>query len=505
MSDKILLISLQNDVEIIGLKQLHYSLMKNGYDSHLLFLPEFTDKDGYQSKRFVWIRDFVNVFKPMLIGISLMSGEYYKAINLARLLKYYFEDIPIICGGIHPTISPESCIDYFDYVCIGEGDQTIIDFVKNIKNPEVVNNLAYKENNVMVRNELNPLLADLDSLPFYDFIPFKSLIQRKDGRIDKIDKKSFKKYSRFNGAHYSVVASRGCPFSCTYCCNNFLSRLYSSKSVRRRSIGSIIKELERFCDSDNIKLVSFQDDCFLSNRLQDISEFSSLYRKRVGKPFSMHAAPVYVTDEKIATLSYSGLSWINLGLQTGSDGFNRDIYHRRSYSSDFLRAAKIAEKYGVATFCDVIVDNPIESEDCKLETINVLMNTPKPFFPQMFSLNLYEGTELYNRIGKSGDFCSKDYALYEKNKINKIIRLACFLPEKYMKLLIKVRDKRGFSLFLNFSHLLSSVVFEPISYFRLIRRANKGSYLKTISNISDLVKRGLYSYMMQFRKVSNEK
>lgn len=492
----ILLISLQEDVEIIGLKQLHYQLMEK-YDSKLLYLPNLNSLDK--------ILHFIKEIDPIFIGISLMSGEYYKAKELTNAIRNSEIEIPIIWGGIHPTISPESCVHDTDYVCIGEADKMIFDFADNINNPENVKNLCYIKDGDIVKNELYSPIENLDELPFYDYVPINSYIQDKSGEIVPLNKKMLKKYSRFSGAHYSIISSRGCPFSCAYCCNNFLSKLYSDyPRVRRRSVDSIIEELKTISDNKDIKMIAFQDDCFMSNSEENIEKFCYMHKNKINKSFSIHSIPIYVTENKVRLFKDAGMSWLSLGLQTGSDRVNKEIYKRRSLKSDFIKAVDIAKKYDVSTFCDVILDNPLESNEESLETINTLMSIPKPFHPQIFSLTLYEGTELHNNIFSHEDYCKKNYAMYEKTTINKMIRLSCFLPKSYMSYLVneyqKGENRIKFIVSFWILNWLSLLMIEPIYYFRLIRMANNGSYLNALKNIPNLLKRGIHVYKMQLKK-----
>jgi len=505
----ILLVSIQKDLDVIGLKYLHYYLLKNGYNSFFFHLPNFNSNDRNVLTE---INKFVQKINPKLIGISLMSIEYSNARDLTEYLKNNFKSIPIIWGGIHPTICPKMCLNHADYVCIGEGEKTIIDLAKAVednKDLTSINNLCYLEHGQMKKNELYPLIENLDEVPSYDHIPINGFIQEKKGRIIIIDKRVFKKYARYRGTTYSIMSSRGCPFSCTYCCNNFISNLYQTRKIRKRSIKNVISELERAINNNpEIREINFQDDCFLAYSDEYLKEFSRVYKEKIGKSFIIRAIPTFITRDKIKHLKNAGLSWVSLGLQSGSDRVCKEVYKRRSLKRDFLKAAEIIKDFNIAAFYDVILDNPFENEEDGLETIQTLIKTPKPFFPQIFSLSLYLGTELYQRAKKEfpekiEDSINKDYLVYRKNVINNMVRLSVFLNKGFMNKLIYLykQDLKGvkFKSALLLGNLLSSIIFEPFTYFRVIKLSQDGSYLKTLKVLPNYFKEGFMRYFNQFK------
>lgn len=122
---KVLLISPQDNFSIIGLKYIHYYLLKNNYQSHLLLMPNIDQNDLVALEE---LRKFISELQPIFIGISLMSHEFTSAREINIFLKRNFPAIPIIWGGIYPTIATEACLQFTDFVCIGEGEKTILEF-----------------------------------------------------------------------------------------------------------------------------------------------------------------------------------------------------------------------------------------------------------------------------------------------------------------------------------------------------------------------------------------
>lgn len=508
MKTDILLISLQKDIDITGLKSLHYSLLRNSYKSLLLFLPDFQEQD----KSLEHIASFVQLHSPSIIGLSLMSHEYTGACHLTKYFKTHFPQTPIMWGGIHPTLAPEECLQYADYVCIGEGEQTILDVARNVKNGNIdlkqINNLCYKESDNIKCNSLYPLIDDLDKLPFSDHLPKYSYI-RTAKKIIPLTQRIFRKYARHAGTNYCIMSSRGCPFSCTYCCNNAINRLYNSNKVRHRSVANVISEIEQAVhDNPYIQYINFLDDSFLSMGNEYLQEFCLQYKQKINKPFIIRSIPVFINREKIQALKTAGIGWISLGLQSGSDRTCRDIYKRKSLKSDFLNATQIIKDYDIAAIYDVILDNPFETEEDQWETIHALIETPKPFYTQLFSLTSYLGTELFEKVCREypdrlENATGKDYFFYKKNILNDITRVATFLGKKQMNNIIHQYKKNPYSLrfklYLALAKVKTALILEPLSYFKTIHLSHNGGYLKTLNLLRYYFKDGIRRYIRQFQ------
>ncbi len=503
----ILLISFQEDLDIIGLKSLHLNLLKESYNSCLLHLPNY-DHDNVEKVRA--IREFILKLTPALIGMSLMSMHYQKAAHLTGVLKREFPSLPILWGGTHPTVSPEMSLDHADFVCIGEGEQVILDCADRLKSGSSlysVNNLAYKRNGAIQRNELYPAIQELDEVFLFAQNPPATFIEMKD-QIIPLTSEVIRKNSRNRGITYNTMSSKGCPFSCTYCCNNFFNRLYNTRKTRRRSVSVVMDEIERVVREDStIKYINFLDDCFLACSAEYLKEFCTLYSARIKKPFIIRTIPTYVTDEKILSLKKAGLTWVNLGLESGSDRTNKEIYKRGSSRKDFLRAAGIINKFNLASFYDVMLDNPFETNEDRMWTVDTIVEAPRPFYPMLYSLTFFYGSEIYERALKEcpdriENPLDKNILGYAKNTINTLTRMAAFLDKKRMVRLLGIYKRNeqslSFKITLFYYKMLSAFIYEPFSYFRVVRLANNGSIMETVKELRYYFKSGIKKYLNQF-------
>ncbi|MCX6340302.1 MAG: radical SAM protein [Candidatus Aureabacteria bacterium] len=466
---KILLISLQPNTDTIGLKYIHSYLRKNGVDSHILFLPSFN------AEAIPVIKDFVQLFTPGIVGISLMSDSYDKAQLISSEIKKAFPQICIVWGGIHPSIAPEECLNSADYVFIGESEVSFLEFATALdarRSPRAVLNLAFRESGRVVINALRPLNNDLDVFPFPEHHPEKSFILHRN-RIVPMDNDLFKKYSRFSGRFYSLITIRGCPFSCSYCCNSFLAKLYGVHRVRERRVDNVIEELSCAIKLyPDIVYVIIHDDDFFAHGSNWIKDFAEKYQEQIRTRFICCGTPNTITEEKIRLLKASGLSWIFIGLQSGSERTKKDIYLRSVPNEKLLRAAHLTNKYTIAALYDIILDNPFETEEDILETINLILKIPRPFQFQLYSLTFYQGTEIYAHAVADNlpieNPCSKNYFKYKHILLNKIIRMCPLLPKSLIAFLVAHRHRPAVALMTTCLYPFIVAIIEPVTWLRLI-------------------------------------
>ncbi len=505
----VLLISVQEDLEVLGLKYVHAALLAAGFRSKLLFLPG--GLGGHRTARSE-VAAFARRAAPLFAGISAMAVEADAAREVTALLREVLR-VPIVWGGIHPTVAPADCLGDADLVCRGEGERAAVALAETLEaggDPRSVANLAYLgPDGVVVSNPLNPLECDLDALASIDHLPHSSFVLDR-GRVAPLTRALLRRYSRYGGSVLSVLTSRGCPFGCTYCCNRRLTELYGTRRIRRRGNELVIAELTRALRRHpEIKFVHFHDDSFLTARMSGLEHFCRLYAARVRRPFFAKAVPSEVTPRALAALKAAGIAWLNIGLQSGSDRVLREVYERNTTRADFLRAAAQVKAAGIAPWYDVILDNPFETDDDRLATALTLARTPGPFYLKLFSLALYPGTTLHERAAAQGvaieDARRKDYSVYSPDRLNTLIRLAAFLPSEWTTRLVRQHRNGGHGvtsgLALLAARIVSAAFIEPAVYWRLARLSRRGSVTAALASLPVYARDGLRRFRLGSRQV----
>lgn len=489
---KNLLISVQKNLNILNLKLLHSILLSKNYDSILLYATRF---DLSNSKMLQALEGFVRELQPSWVGISLTATEYSSARDITQFLKSKFDSFPIIWGGIYPTSVPHKCAKFADFLCIGEGDKTVLDICEALskgKTLKGVNNLAWLENNEIVKNPLNPLIENLDSLPFTPRLAPRSFLLYKD-KVQPLNKHLYKKHSAFSGGIYRIVGSRGCPYHCTYCVNSLFPQLYPCWKTRWATPERIVDEIYAGVNEDlPLLFISIMDDNLFSQNKEFLQKFFELYKGKINKPFIASSSPNFISDEKLKMAVDAGLSSLHVGLQTGSERTSKEIYKRVSSPKNYIKMAKIIHKYPVVPYYDIICDNPFETEEDEIETIKMLTELPKPYFFLLFSLTLYEGTQLRKEVETIApeylhDDTQKDFLITEDKPLNLLKHFATFYPKFFVKWLLSLYQKYPSSFFtkfiFKFSKFFGLFTFQPLIYLWILLRFNQYSLTKFLKSI----------------------
>ncbi|RJQ21234.1 MAG: radical SAM protein [Nitrospiraceae bacterium] len=443
---KLLLISLQSNAYVTGLKYIAANARAHGHDVRILLLP------GYLEDRLApAIEDFVQGYNPDLIGVGLMSIEFYPAKNLTRLLKEKF-DIPVIWGGVHVILKPEECLKYADYVCISEGEHAVVSLLEHLKLkgrdvPPVISNVWTNRDGSIIKQTHEFPEKNLDVFPFQGYLPDYFYCLHK-GSIYNFaqNQRLFRKYALYGGTCHMMVTTRGCPFKCSYCGNSAFMAVYG-KNVRARSVANVIEELKEVKKDPYVLYINIQDDCFFIHSREWIKTFCTEYRKHINLPFLVRVIPTMMDREKLFMLRDAGLSWIVMGIQSGSDRVNFEIYNRNIRFSSVEEAAALISETRAAPFYEMIVDNPYETEDEKIETINAMSRLKKPYTASLAHLTFFPGTPLAERAIKD-ELIAPDAYLYryivktDKTYLNKLLDITPYVPKAVVRFFNKPEATR---------------------------------------------------------------
>ena len=464
---KILLVHLSGyTIVSIGLRTISACLKARGHQVSVLFIPfhkglfeKFQFNGEKVNSLAKDITDFILKEFFDLIGFSLTTNFFIPAVIITEAIRKENPDLPVIWGGVHPTVFPETCLKYVDMVCLGEGEEAMLELVEKIESGKSyfdIRNIWFRKGNDIIKNDIRNLIEDLNVLPFQDFDINTHYIVR-DGHIVKMTEDLLYEYmpkwrtETSNG--YLAMITRGCPYSCAYCFNHKFNTMYKGKGkiIRTRTISNVIAELAEVLGKyKKFDTVHFTDDAFLTDTNTNwLEEFHSSYKKNINLPFSCISTPEQIKEESFRLLVDAGLCSVQIGIQSGSEKTLK-LFNRHVNKQSFLDKLNIINKFKdkLMPVYDVILDNPYDTEQDLIDTAEFLIQIPKPFQLQLFSLTFFPGTPLHERAIKDGIISKEDKNIYIKNDgvfnkwvyLNQLIFLIPSLSEKQARFLLKHRN-----------------------------------------------------------------
>jgi radical SAM superfamily enzyme YgiQ (UPF0313 family) len=321
-------------------------------------------------------------FNPDVVAYSIMTGDQdvYDSINQKLKSKYKFFSI---AGGPHPTFFPEMLKQSsLDAICIGEGEESIQQFSKNPTSKEIPN-FWFKTDSEIIKNPPKSLIENLDTISFPDRELVFAYSEIKSGPIK----------------HF--IASRGCPFNCSYCFNESWAQIYEGKGkrVRFRSVDNLLGEISKVVSSSPIKFVYFQDDTFTLNR-QWLKEFAEKYTSEINLPFHCHVRANTLDKEKVVSLEKAGCYSAHIAAETADDRLRNEILNRKMNLKEILTASELLREAGIKSMLQNIIGLPTGSLENDLETLELNIQC-KPDYAWVSIFQPYPGTKL-------GEFCKKE-------------------------------------------------------------------------------------------------
>jgi anaerobic magnesium-protoporphyrin IX monomethyl ester cyclase len=430
---KSVLISPYSQIESTGLRLLSACLKREGYETTMIFLPDVDEmlaETRFGGRRLApeTMQKIVDLCKDaQLVGITLMTAHFYMARYLTQEIKAQV-DIPILWGGVHPSMAPEQCLEYADLVCIGEGERMIVELAHCIaegRDYRHVGNLAYLNDvGKLVLNPLYPLDKNLDDLPFPDY-DFEEQFVVHEGKLVRLNQNLMYFYlsdigSWARGPVFGMIITRGCPYRCTYCVNDaFVLNAYPNwNRLRWRSPENVVAEIQAIRKRlPEIEAIAIRDDTFLANPERYIAAFSKVYKEQVGLPFRAYTTPPAAKREKIKLLVEAGMYMIIMGIESGAERI-QEMYDRKFPNEMILQAAGVINEFKdqiARPMYDLITDNPYETAYDHFETLQLINRLPKPYKLSLFSLIFYPGTGLRDRAIEDGFITGEETDIYENN------------------------------------------------------------------------------------------
>lgn len=334
------------EVVSMGILYVAAALRRGGHEVRLL---ETDDADDM-------LRDLAR--NPTdIVAFSATTGLHRLYLAWARLVTREL-GLRTLFGGPHPTYFPE-VIDRPEVtaIVVGEGEWTTPELLAALAagDGRAVPGAMYRHEGVIVRGPPRPPEQDLDRLPF----PDRSLYfdRRRDHR--EFPAKVF-------------IASRGCPYRCSYCFNRTLNDMYrgQTRAVRFRSPAEVVREIDGVRKKWPLRLVWFLDANFVVSRGW-LEELCGRLRREVRLPFYCKVRPNLVNASIARTLALGGCTGVGLGIEAADDHLRNGVLERNVSREQILESCHRLRDVGISVMTFNMVGLPGETYEMARASVDL--------------------------------------------------------------------------------------------------------------------------------------
>ena len=430
----------------LGIMYIAASAIKAGYSI------KFIDMEA-EAISFDKLGKIVKDINPKLVAIGCLSSLFKNVITLSKIIKSHI-DIPIIVGGTHTLIDPDSImkIGTIDYCIRGESDFTIVpllDYLLKGKGKiEELRGISYKKDNKVIHNKAAELIDNLDNIPF----PARHILKHNLYYHPFVKGKSCA----------TIITTRGCPFSCIFCFPIY-------KKMRRRSIENVISEIKEIIREYNIKDFEFFDETFNLNPKWVIGFCNELVKQNIKIRWRARCRPDLFTREMTESMKKAGCYMISMGVESGNDKTLKWLNKR--YTIDQInKAIDFITEAGIELHGYFILGSPVETKEDMARTIEFACR-PNFDFVTFSILTPYPGTKLFDIALKKGyleNYNKNDYS-NQIGMVTALLKHPTMTADEIQKL-FKFAYRRFYFRPGQMIKLFKKAVSSPSIYYKIVKR-----------------------------------
>ncbi len=293
------------------------------------------------------VRRIIEETDPVFVGFSMMTGQIGHALQLAAQIKSLRPLLPIVWGGIHPTLFPEQTAAHAlaDVAVVGDGEDVCLDLARAFAGEtklDDVKGIAFLRDGRVIATPPRPP-RDIDSLPNLNF------------DLLDVEKYIARDYSVLGESGptrtLTILTGKGCPCRCTFCINTIPQK----RNCQFRSVPKILDEIAELADRYKITSVTFNDENFFGSKRRFFEFLAQIQQRGLritwrGNARANYFSDNYLSADRVAEMRAAGCVLVQIGAESGSqrilDYLKKDIQlEDLARSADYTGRARMAASF----------------------------------------------------------------------------------------------------------------------------------------------------------------
>jgi anaerobic magnesium-protoporphyrin IX monomethyl ester cyclase len=337
----------------LGILAVATPLLRNGYSVKLV---DSTITPNFKKRVLEEVKD------ALCLAISLVTGPMIReTAEIARAVKDWNPDFPVILGGWHPSLLPKQTLEapYIDIVVRGQGEDTLLELVQHLESRtqiDLIPGIGFKRDGKLIFTTERPLrpLAEMPPKAYH--------------------LADFDAYQRSCGRRWAMyISSLACPYNCSYCTNaGVYGRKWNALSPEQ-----FVEETVDLTSRYGLELLWVVDDNFLVDldRARLIAE--GLLRAGADYRWSIQATTNLTSRLSVADLKLlrrAGLQQICHGAESGSQKMLKLMNKGFQNFETIYEAARKCLAADIRPSFNIIFAYPGEGPSERRQTINFIMD-----------------------------------------------------------------------------------------------------------------------------------
>lgn len=365
----------------------------------LLYLKSFIEENNavkvdffnFQTPEKPSLGDFIKYLKlvsPDVVGITVLTPFWYGTCQVTASIKKQIPDAIIIGGGPHMWEYPEESLEAgnFDIIIQGRGERPLQQLLECLAAHKPLANIpgtVYRKDGRIIKNRPTPLKeGELDRLPS----PDRTVLDIKQHKFS---------VNNHNPAAL-MIASRGCPYNCSFCVNK-------EQYFKSRSPKNVVKEIQE-CLRLGYKSVQFCDDVFSYSRSHSAALCNEMLEQKIHIPWACQTRVDCVDLDLLQLMAKAGCERIQFGIESMNQRYLNRI-NKNITLQQTAAAFHFCKQAGLQTVANIIIGFPGETAEEARATLDFTASL-EPDFIFCNPLIPIPGTRIFEEASQDPAFDS---------------------------------------------------------------------------------------------------